>query len=234
MGMEFWSCDFWPWSYDLDLGNLVGAPVPRVFMPVWPAWACGLPMRYSCAWAWNFGPVTFDLGTMTLTLGILWTILCPRYWCQCDQFEPVDYPLGVDVHGHGILVLWPLTLLIWPCSCVFLMVMHPPLAGPLLTWSAVRVLGWKHRWRAGVIGVQCCQDSDFLVMGVLESRLYQDLYLACSPAEVPSSLYYIGVWHCCRIMLIKFCLSKESIVDQTDLAPTLPELLPAIWMHYII
>ena len=44
------------------------APVPNVLMPVWPAHACGLPMRCSCAWTWNFGPVTFDLGDMTWTL----------------------------------------------------------------------------------------------------------------------------------------------------------------------
>ena len=29
---------------------------------------CELPMRCSCALAWNFGPVTFDLGDMTLTI----------------------------------------------------------------------------------------------------------------------------------------------------------------------
>ena len=44
---------------------------------------------------------------MTLTLGSLWTILCLMCWCQCGQFVPVDYAWVVDVHGHGILVLWP-------------------------------------------------------------------------------------------------------------------------------
>ena len=47
---------------------------------------------------------------MTLTLEILWTMLCPRYWCQHGQFMSLDYPWVVDVHGHGILVMWPFDL----------------------------------------------------------------------------------------------------------------------------
>ena len=81
----------------------------------------------------TFCSYDFWLEVMTLTLGILWMLLCPRYWCQCDQFVHVDYPLGVDVHGHVILVLWPLALVIWPWACLFLMVMDPPLVWPLLT-----------------------------------------------------------------------------------------------------
>ena len=37
-------------------------------MPVWPACACGLPTEYSCAQVSTFGPVTFDLGDMAITL----------------------------------------------------------------------------------------------------------------------------------------------------------------------
>ena len=44
------------------------AAVPVVLMPVWPGYACGLPMKGRCACAWHFGPVTFDLGDKTLTL----------------------------------------------------------------------------------------------------------------------------------------------------------------------
>ncbi len=38
-----------------------------------PFWVCRLPMRGRCAWACHFTAVTFDLGAMTLNLGILWT-----------------------------------------------------------------------------------------------------------------------------------------------------------------
>ena len=114
MGMEFWSCDLWPWSYDRDLGNCVDTAVSKLLMTMWPICTCGPPVRHRCAWAWNFGTVIFDLGAMTLTLGILWALLCPSYWCECGQFVPVDYPWGVDVHRHGILALWPSTLKLWP------------------------------------------------------------------------------------------------------------------------
>ena len=79
MGMEFWFCDLCPRSYDLELGNLVDAAVSKVLMLTWPICACELPMKARCAWAWNFGPVTFNLGAVTLTLGILWMLLCPSY-----------------------------------------------------------------------------------------------------------------------------------------------------------
>ncbi len=49
----------------------------------------------------------------TLNLEILWTLLCPGYWCPCGQFVPVNYAWGVDVHGHGVLVQCPLTLELW-------------------------------------------------------------------------------------------------------------------------
>ena len=69
MAMEFWSFDHRLRSHDLDLGNCVDAPVPKVLMPVFPACACGLPTKYS-AQVSILGPVTFDLGDMTLTLCI--------------------------------------------------------------------------------------------------------------------------------------------------------------------
>ena len=47
------------------------ASVPGVSMLMWPVCACGLPMKGSCAWAWDFDPVIFDLGAMTLNLEIL-------------------------------------------------------------------------------------------------------------------------------------------------------------------
>ncbi len=109
-------------------GSATSLIVSQVLMPMWPVCSCGLPMRGSCAWAWNFGPVTFDRGAMTLTLGILWMLLCPRCWCQCGQLVHVDYLLGVDVHGHECFVLLPLTL--EPCPWD-----DPPMAGPSLTWS---------------------------------------------------------------------------------------------------
>ena len=44
------------------------APVPKVLIPVLPACTCGLPIKYRCAQVLILGPVTFDLGDMTLTL----------------------------------------------------------------------------------------------------------------------------------------------------------------------
>ncbi len=43
------------------------AAVSKVLMPMWPVCAC-VPTRDRCTWAYNFCPVTFDLGDMTLTL----------------------------------------------------------------------------------------------------------------------------------------------------------------------
>ena len=68
MGMEIWYCNFRPLSHDLEHGNVVDTVVSKVLMPMWSVCACGLLMRDRCAWTWNFGPVTFDLGGMTLTL----------------------------------------------------------------------------------------------------------------------------------------------------------------------
>ena len=62
----------------------VDTALAKVFKLPYPNWAWRLPMR--CAWAWNFGSVTFalgartfDLGARTLTLEILWMLLCPSY-----------------------------------------------------------------------------------------------------------------------------------------------------------
>ena len=45
-------------------------------MPVWPGHACGLPMRGSCVWTWNFGSVILNLGAMTFDLGGIALTLC--------------------------------------------------------------------------------------------------------------------------------------------------------------
>ena len=52
----------------------------------------------------------------------LWMQLRPENWSYLTRIGCVDYPWGVDVHGLGILVLWPLTLVRWPwpldpCGC---------------------------------------------------------------------------------------------------------------------
>ena len=59
--------------------DLVGATVSKVLSQRGPISACNLPIRGTCAWAFKFGPVTFDLVAMTLTLGFLCMLLCPRY-----------------------------------------------------------------------------------------------------------------------------------------------------------
>ncbi len=42
-----------------------------VLKPMWHVCVCELSMRERCAWAWNLGPVTFDLGSHDLDLGII-------------------------------------------------------------------------------------------------------------------------------------------------------------------
>ena len=68
----------WPWP-----GFLVDAPVLMVLMPIWPVWICGILVRDRCVFVWNFGPVTFDLGAMSLTLGFLWS-----YWWIHPWWRP--------------------------------------------------------------------------------------------------------------------------------------------------
>ena len=131
MGIEFWSCDIWPWSYDLDLWNLLDAPVPKVLMRVWLACARGLPMRGRCAWVWNCGPVTFDLGAMTLTLGIFWALaqcidacmaslsmwtILEEYLCMGMELWSCDlWPWNYDL-DLGNLVATPRRYLNWILS----------------------------------------------------------------------------------------------------------------------
>ena len=88
-------CDLCPWRYDLELGNVLDATASRVLIPMCPICACELSMKHGCAGAWNVGPVTLDIGAVTLTLGFLWTIQCPRFWCQCSQFVHVVNPSGI-------------------------------------------------------------------------------------------------------------------------------------------
>ncbi len=61
---------------------------------------------------------------MNLTLAINLTLQCHMYWWQCGQLLHVVYSWVLDVYGHVILVLWYLSLEIWPwtwesclCSC---------------------------------------------------------------------------------------------------------------------
>ena len=122
MGREFWS--FGLGVINLDLGNLVVASVPKVSMPMWPVHAYGLPMRGDCTGAWNFGPVTFDLGAMTLNLKLVWTLLFLSYWCQCGQFVPVDYMRGscarASIFGPVTFDLGAMTLtlgFLWMLLC---------------------------------------------------------------------------------------------------------------------
>ncbi len=50
-----------PWSYDLDLRNLVDPPVSKVLMSMWLVCGYGLPKRDTCASTHNYYPVTLDL-----------------------------------------------------------------------------------------------------------------------------------------------------------------------------
>ena len=50
-------------------------------------------MRGRDAWACHFALVVFDIEDMTLTLEILWRLLCPTYLYYIGQF-------GVVGHGH--------------------------------------------------------------------------------------------------------------------------------------
>ncbi len=75
IGMEVWSSDLWHWRYDLDSRILADAPMSKVLVPQWPICTCRIPMRGRCAWAWNFGPLTFDFGDMTLIYWFLYMLL---------------------------------------------------------------------------------------------------------------------------------------------------------------
>ena len=78
----------------------------------------------------KLGPVTFDLGTMTMTLGILWTLLCPRYCYQYGQFVSVDYPLMCMGMEFSPCDLWP-----WSCDLDLGILVDPPVSmAMMLTW----------------------------------------------------------------------------------------------------
>ena len=62
------------------------SPVLKALMPMWSVCACGLPMSGRCKWAYNFGPVTFDLGNMTLTL-----------YVSGDGSTPCGHDLGLEI-----------------------------------------------------------------------------------------------------------------------------------------
>ena len=94
----------WPWHWDCC------EPVSEVLMPMWLICACGLPIRV---------PLTLDLSPWP------WHSRGPSC-VQCIDAsvasQSVEYPRGIDVHEHGTLVLWPLTLEPWPgfgdtCGC---------------------------------------------------------------------------------------------------------------------
>ena len=85
----------------------------------WNSCTCRLLMRGRCARAWNFGPVTSDLGSMTLILVLLWVHLCPWCWCHSGQSVLGNYSWRVDVHVYAIVVLWlwRMTGPAWKCGC---------------------------------------------------------------------------------------------------------------------
>ncbi len=79
-------------------------------------------MRVRWAWWCNCFRTTFDLGDIPLTLAIKLTLQCLMYLWKWGQLFHVVYPWVFDGHGHGISVLWHLTLDIWPWtwdSCVW-------------------------------------------------------------------------------------------------------------------
>ena len=92
-------------------------------MPMWDLVECQvLPMRVRWAWWCNCFRTTFDLGDIPLTLAIKLTLQCLMYLWKWGQLFHVVYPWVFDGHGHGISVLWHLTLDIWPWtwdSCVW-------------------------------------------------------------------------------------------------------------------
>ncbi len=72
---------------DFDLGNQLDTPVPYALTAVWPVVAYSLPMSFRIAWAWQFVCVIFDLGNMTLNLGIVSMLLFFKYWFPCGLSE---------------------------------------------------------------------------------------------------------------------------------------------------
>ena len=116
MGMEIWPCDIRPWSYDLELGNLVDALVPKILMPVWLTCACGLLMWGRYAWLWNFCPVTFDLGPMTLAHRRMYRVgfvVCKGNAIRLETRRIGDHP-SVFLFSTWLGVLYQISDL---CAC---------------------------------------------------------------------------------------------------------------------
>ncbi len=84
-------------------------------------------MRGRHAWAQNFIHGTFHLGPMALTVGILWTLLCPWHYCQLGHSMLVDYLLlmkdgcawarNLDPETFGLGAM-TLTAGFWSTLCV--------------------------------------------------------------------------------------------------------------------
>ena len=98
----------------------VDAAMAKVFKLPYPNWVWRQPMRDRCAWAWNFGPVTYNLGAITLTLGILWMLVCLKLlmpvWPMCAYGLPMRrrcawaWDFGSVTFDFGVVTL---TLGIW-------------------------------------------------------------------------------------------------------------------------
>ena len=71
--LEWWS---WPWIL-VDASGVQGINATETnFYYFWTT------HKGRCKGAWHSDFVTFDLGEMTLNLGFLWALFCPRYWCH--------------------------------------------------------------------------------------------------------------------------------------------------------
>ena len=134
MGMEFWSCDVWPWSHDLDHGILMDAAVSKVLMLTW---------QMLCLWATHEGACSwhqiFFLWLFTLEL---W----PWPWdcCGCCCVQSIDANVAelflwsthekADVHGPGIFVcdLWP-----WVWDSEFLVAWDLPICMTLVCFDFI-------------------------------------------------------------------------------------------------
>ena len=100
---------------------IVDEAVAEVLKLPKPNWVCGLPTRYRCAWAWNFGPISFVLNWQdNLDHGILAdtavsTVLTPTWpICACGlpmragcawawKFGPVAFVPGTMTLTLGFL-----------------------------------------------------------------------------------------------------------------------------------
>ncbi len=61
------------------------APVSKIVMPTWPMQSCGLPMRGRYAFAWNFGRVIFNLGSLDLGILVNTPVSCACGLCMSDR-----------------------------------------------------------------------------------------------------------------------------------------------------